>query len=473
MTLYLKYFPHQPHKNKQNIKYALDCFEKFHTWSGLKINKSKTYVNIFGINTPEPPYIKELHLNYCKDFTLLGIKFDSTLSSMIWNYDEGIRKLETVVNDWKHKYLTIFGKITVVKTFMLSVLSHVATVLPTPGKKYCKKIETIITNFIRGEHTPHTENEAVKLKASIVSQDVIFSPKIHNGLGLQRVATFWSAIKMGWLRRLDHESYWKTLHLEDLKDESLIFNPHNTNETLIKKALKNIKNPTMKQIYISLLKCKENFIKMEPTSSLFLPLFGEARVFKNNIPAYCEWAIGARVIDIITTQLAPNDAHIKNARRQPVFYQLPTIKNQLKPEFIQIYKNADMRQIRETCPFNIYGRIVYKSKKGSAFYYTLLSYKQNRTLLWEKSRLALERDWDKVNINITINIQQYEDIVRSVLKMKHHNYLKQFMIRLFRNNLYFKNVTSKFSDSGLICNSCKESQENRLTSSPVEYMQTS
>ena len=73
----------------------------------------------------------------------------------------------------------------------------------------------------------------------------------------------------------------------------------------------------------------------------------------------------------------------------------------------------------------------------------------------------MERDWDKVNINTTINIQQYEDIIRSVLRMKHHNYLKQFMLRLFRNNLYFKNVTSKFSDSGLICNSCKDSHENR------------
>ena len=58
---------------------------------------------------------------------------------MLTNYNEGIRKLESVAHDWKHKYLTISGKITVVKTFMLSVLSHVATVLPTPNSAYCKK----------------------------------------------------------------------------------------------------------------------------------------------------------------------------------------------------------------------------------------------------------------------------------------------------------------------------------------------
>ena len=109
----------------------------------------------------------------------------------------------------------------------------------------------------------------------------------------------------------------------------------------------------MKQIYISLLKCKDNLIQTEPTSSLFLPLFGEARIMKNNTPAYCEWTIGARVINIITSdgQFSPNESYIKNASRQPVFYQLPTIKNLLKPNLVEIYLYADMRQIRETCPF--------------------------------------------------------------------------------------------------------------------------
>ena len=100
-------------------------------------------------------------------------------------------------------------------------------------------------------------------------------------------------------------------------------------------------------------------------------------------------------------------------------------------------------------------------KKGCAYYYSLLSHKNNKTLLWENSRKSLEKDWEKVKLNTTIEINQYEKIIKSVLSMKHHNYLKQFMVKLFRNNLYFKNVTSKFSDSGIICNSCKEHPENR------------
>ena len=58
----------------------------------------------------------------------------------------------------------------------------------------------MVVNFIKGEQTPPTNYEAAKMKASIVSQDVIFYPKTQNDLGLQRIATFWPAIKMGWLR---------------------------------------------------------------------------------------------------------------------------------------------------------------------------------------------------------------------------------------------------------------------------------
>ena len=117
-----------------------------------------------------------------------------------------------------------------------------------------------------------------------------------------------------------------------------------------------MKNPVMKQIYISLLNCKNKLIQTEPTSALFLPLFGESRVTKDNLPAYCEWAIGSRVIYIIATdgKFIPNNAFIKNARRQPVFFQLTGITNHIKTSFIEEYNIADRRQTLEICPFDIY-----------------------------------------------------------------------------------------------------------------------
>ncbi len=83
LTLFLKLFQNDDKRNKTNIKHALECFSLFSNWSGLNISKNKTYIDTFGKYMPEPPYIKELSLNYSKEFTLLGITYHSNLSNMI------------------------------------------------------------------------------------------------------------------------------------------------------------------------------------------------------------------------------------------------------------------------------------------------------------------------------------------------------------------------------------------------------
>ena len=39
------------------------------------------------------------------------------------NYEKGIQNMQNIANSWKFKYLTIFGKITVIKTIMLPQLT--------------------------------------------------------------------------------------------------------------------------------------------------------------------------------------------------------------------------------------------------------------------------------------------------------------------------------------------------------------
>merc|ERR1712082_243757 len=149
-------------------------------------------------------------------------------------------------------------------------------------------------------------------------------------------------LKLGWLRRLGKESFWKSLHLEDLKDKTLLFDPHNSNEVNIKKAIKNMNNPMMKQIYISLLDCKSNLIEIQPEQALFLTIFGEHRVKKNNTPALCEWAIGSRIIDLLSSNgnFISDHSHIPNAGKQPSQLQFASLKNSLKTCYKDVYNNA-------------------------------------------------------------------------------------------------------------------------------------
>ena len=49
-----------------------------------------------------------------------------------------------------------------------------------------------------------------------------------------------------------------------------------------------------------------------------------------------------------------------------------------------------------------------------------------------------------------------------VLSMRKFKNLMQFILKLFRNNLYFKNITSILTDPGIMCNSCKIEPEDRI-----------
>ena len=62
LSIYLEYDRRRNCRNKENIKEVLTIMERFHSWSGLKINLSKTYITIFGKELKEPRFVEELKL---------------------------------------------------------------------------------------------------------------------------------------------------------------------------------------------------------------------------------------------------------------------------------------------------------------------------------------------------------------------------------------------------------------------------
>lgn len=56
--------------------------------------------------------------------------------------------MKKLLHDWAFRNLTIFGKITVVKTLALPILVQCLSVLPDPKSKQFEEIQKIIFNFI-------------------------------------------------------------------------------------------------------------------------------------------------------------------------------------------------------------------------------------------------------------------------------------------------------------------------------------
>ena len=108
------------------------------------------------------------------------------------------KKVLAVANSWRNRYVSVYGKVCVVKTLMLPKLTHIATVLPTLKKKQIKEIEQIWYDYI-----------SPKKGAARADRKTIHAPTVAGGLGLHHLKEFWQALKVSWIRRLNtSRSFW-------------------------------------------------------------------------------------------------------------------------------------------------------------------------------------------------------------------------------------------------------------------------
>ena len=121
------------------------------------------------------------------------------------NFWEKIEKVENLLSCWFYRYLTPYGKVTIIRSLALSKLSHIALVISNPSKNMFKHIETIIFKFIWNKKSEKVSRDDAKLPAKL------------GGLIVPNVEKFWTAFKFSWLRRiLTSKSFWPKILCEQI-----------------------------------------------------------------------------------------------------------------------------------------------------------------------------------------------------------------------------------------------------------------
>ena len=135
----------------QSLNNTLEELDRFAKISGLKINYDKTQLIWIGSKKYSADAIKtkwKLLWGGCR-FRLLGINFNVDLEKMVKeNYDLKIQQLDKVVKQWAKRALTPLGKITVIKTFMISVFNHLFIMLPNPDQSIIDNMNNVMFNFL-------------------------------------------------------------------------------------------------------------------------------------------------------------------------------------------------------------------------------------------------------------------------------------------------------------------------------------
>ena len=83
------------------------------------------------------------------------------------NFEEKVRSLETILNAWRRRNLTLIGRIKIVKTLGLSKLIYSTSILGIP-EHLAKRINKLTFNFIWEGKTAKIKKRRSLLKENTV-----------------------------------------------------------------------------------------------------------------------------------------------------------------------------------------------------------------------------------------------------------------------------------------------------------------
>ena len=166
--------------------------KEFENFSGLHVNVEKTKCLQVGQQRHEA-ILNSLGLTVVDELKILGITFCRNNNNITSNNILPILpKISFEVAQWRRRNLTLMGKITVVKSLLLSKLVHILSALPDPTAEDIKQINNIFFKFIWNIGTD-------KIKRVKIVQSYI-----NDGLKMIDLKSFVNSLKISWLKRL----YW-------------------------------------------------------------------------------------------------------------------------------------------------------------------------------------------------------------------------------------------------------------------------
>ena len=111
-------------------------------------------------------------IKFVNKLKILGITFSNECCAdeISENYDSKIEQLERLCSLWGKRYLTIIGRITIIKSFGISLFIYLMQSIGI-GEENLKKINTIIYSFIWNPRASRGKKVTEKIKREILNKN--------------------------------------------------------------------------------------------------------------------------------------------------------------------------------------------------------------------------------------------------------------------------------------------------------------
>ena len=250
--------------NEREVKKCIDIINEFGMISGMQLNLSKCeglwignlkhrQINctLFDIKWPiEPLRCLGIYIGY-----------DDVMKKTL-NWDTKVESIRNLLNSWKQRDLTLFGKVVIIKQLAIPKILYSASMLHVP-EGITSELNSLFYDFIWG-------------KVDRVKRNVIISDYNQGGLKMIDVETLFHSVKASWVVRLINardDDIWSIVakYYFSYKDD-LLFKLNCTKSS----SLAILKNVSMfyKSMYESYMKSKCTTYDFFCDSILDQPIWG-------------------------------------------------------------------------------------------------------------------------------------------------------------------------------------------------------
>ena len=201
-------------RDEIDVREVLSRLKEFETFSGLKINESKS--NIMAAGKPELIGYVIHGIKVCKSIKVLGVYFsvDSKATEDNKNWQSKIKKTKDAIKQWERRNMSLSGKILIVKTFGVSNFVYLIGSIGMP-EWVIKELNTCFFNFIWKSDNGGKGKSTERVKRHIVCNDFH-----EGGLNMINLKDFQDGFTLSWIEKLLTETgdaEWARIPLENFE----------------------------------------------------------------------------------------------------------------------------------------------------------------------------------------------------------------------------------------------------------------
>jgi hypothetical protein len=240
--------------NKNSLLTIRDILQDFSSFSGLHCNFDKTsLLPIFPPTVQELEWINEAGFTVVEKIKLLGADITSDVAALTDNFERIFEKMVNTANFWSRFKLSLPGRITIAKTFLISQLNYLGCVF-RPTEEQIARMQSVADTFVK--------------KNCNISKSCLYMSPENGGIGFFNLSSFLDSQRCTWLFRAKKKCIdnWRY----DIVSNSPSDDPLLIRSSDIDAAV----NPIIHQICTAYDKFYESFCKVDNN-------FKEAYIFEN------------------------------------------------------------------------------------------------------------------------------------------------------------------------------------------------